>query len=141
MADDFHLIIDGAAMAELLRSPGGPVGRMLIERSTRVQARAKQIIGPHRKTGCLEDSIVKRSERLGDELAIRIQSDTAPCSPTRTSYSLFVHEGTAAHDIAAKDGGVLAFQWHGEAAFFASVHHPGTAAIPFLRNALPAALI
>ncbi|MGO9960471.1 MAG: hypothetical protein ACLP50_31605, partial [Solirubrobacteraceae bacterium] len=99
MAGDYKLIIDGAALAEILHSPSGPVGRDLIVRATRVQMRARQILGPHRKTGCLEDSLVKRAETFGGELAIRIQSDTTSCSERRESYSLFVHEGTPAHDI------------------------------------------
>lgn len=141
MPEEFKLLIDGSALAELLRSPTGPVGRHLIERATVVQARAKQIVGPHRKTGCLEDSIVKRMETMAGELAIRIQSDTTPCSPSRTSYSLFVHEGTAAHDIVAKPGGVLAFQVGGQTVFATRVHHPGTKPVPFLRDALPLAVL
>lgn len=133
---DYKLIIDGAKLAELLRSPTGPVGRHLFERGTLVQARAKQILEPHRKTGCLEGSIVKRPEMLAGELAIRIQSDTTSCSVTRTSYSLFVHEGTPPHDIYAKPGGVLAFQVGGETIFASQVHHPGTKPVPFLRDAL-----
>lgn len=139
MAGEIRLILDGAAMAKLLRSPSGPVGRDLIERSERVRMRAKEIIAPHSRTGCLSDSVVKRMGLLGDELAVTIKSDTAPCSPKHESYSLFVHEGTAPHVISASNGGVLAFPWHGEMAFFTSVHHPGTKPVPFLRDALPAA--
>lgn len=141
MPDDFKMILDGARMAELLRSPQGPVGRMLVLRSTLVQKRARMILAPHRKTGCLEDTIVKRAETVDGDLAIRIVSDTTSCSPTRQSYSLDVHEGTDAHDIQAQPGGVLAFMWHGQMTFLSRVHHPGTAAIPFLRDALPAAEI
>lgn len=141
MPGEVKLILDGAAMAELLHSPQGPVGRTLIVRSTRVQTRARQILAPHRKTGCLDGSIVKRPETVDGELAIRIQSDTTSCSPERQSYSLLVHEGTAAHDIAATRAAVLAFEWHGEMVFFGRVHHPGTKAIPFLRDALPLALL
>src|ERR1700733_1856102 len=74
MAGDFKLMIDGAARADILHAPAVIVGRMLIERSTRVQMAAKA--QAPRRTGCLQGSIVKRAESLGDELAIRIQSDT-----------------------------------------------------------------
>lgn len=138
MPDDFKLIWDGAVMADMLHSPAGPVGRMLIERMTRVQTRAKAIIAPHRKSGCLEDSIVKRAgERWNGELAIRLQSDTTSCSPARQSYSLAVHEGTAPHDIPGAWGIPAPFGIGGR---FDGKFHPGTAPIPFLRDALPAVL-
>jgi len=132
---DYKLVIDGAAMAELLRSPAGPVGRMLIVRSTRVQTAAKA--QAPRRTGCLQDSIVKRAETFNGELAVRIQSDTTPCSPERISYSLFVHEGTAPHDIYPKSpGGVLAFEVGGVTVFATHVSHPGTKANRFLSDSL-----
>lgn len=133
---DMNLVIDGQAMAHILRSPAGPVARHLIERATLVQAKAKEIVHSHRKTGCLEDSIVKRVETNGVELAIRIVSDTTPCSPTRTSYSLMFHDGTTAHDIIATNAQALRFEIGGEVIFAQRVHHPGTAGVPFLRDAL-----
>ncbi len=135
------LVIDGAEMARLLRSPTGPLGRHLIERGTVFQAAARAQLAPHRKSGCLEDSIVKRIENLDGEIALRVISDTAPCSPDRTSYSLLVHEGTAPHDIVAQSAGSLGFYWangpDGPGVYhFASVHHPGTAPVPFLTDNL-----
>lgn len=131
MSGPFKLIIDGAKMAELLRSPSGPVGRHLIERATRVQSAAKQ--QAPRRTGCLQDSIVKRAETLGVELAIRIQSDTTPCSPKRISYSLFVHNGTEPHDIPGAWGHPLPFGIGGR---FAGKFHPGTGPNRFLSDNL-----
>jgi hypothetical protein len=133
------LIIDGAVMADILRSPSGMVARHLMERATAVQYRAKELAP--RRTGCLESSIVKRVEHFGDEIAVRIVSDTTSCSPSRTSYSYWVHEGTAPHVITARNGGVLAFQVGGETVFARSVNHPGTRANPFLRDALPLAVV
>lgn len=121
-------------MARVLRSPSGPVARHMIERATIVQAAAKA--QAPRRTGCLQDSIVKRIEAFGDEIAIRIVSDTTPCSPTRTSYSLFVHEGTAPHDIYPQNASVLAFEIHGQTVFAAHVHHPGTKPNRFLADNL-----
>jgi hypothetical protein len=131
MPDDFRLVIDGAAMAQLLRSPSGPVGRHLIERATIVQAAAKA--RAPRRTGCLQDSIVKRAETLGEELSIRIQSDTTSCSPSRTSYSLFVHEGTGPHDIPGAFGIPAPFGIGGK---FDGKFHPGHGPNPFLRDSL-----
>lgn len=128
------LVLDGARMQELLRSPLGPLGRHLIERGEIVKQAAKA--QAPRKTGCLQDSIVKRVEDYGDSFAIRIVSDTTPCSPTRTSYSLWVHEGTQPHTITAKNGGVLSFMWQGERVYFKSVQHPGTKANKYLADNL-----
>jgi hypothetical protein len=136
----YKLILDGSRMAELLRSPSGPVGLHLMERSTVVQFAAKEKAG--RKTGCLSDSIVKRWEASDDPvvlMCVRVVADTTPCSPTRESYALFDEEDTSAHEIAAKNASALAFEWHGERAFFQSVHHPGTAGKHYLKGSLPLA--
>lgn len=138
------IVWDGARMQEILRSPTGPVGRHLIARAevVKLAARAKA----SRKTGCLQGSLVKRvEENPATGFVIRIISDTTPCSPTRTSYSLYVHEGTQPHVIEPK-GKALSFWWAngpdgpGQYFFAGPVHHPGTKPNPFLRDALPLAV-
>lgn len=47
----------------------------------------------------------------------------------------YVENGTRPHDIVARGGGVLAFQVAGEQRFARRVHHPGTAARPFMQEA------
>lgn len=137
------LVVDGARAAAFLRSPTGPVVRHLIERATVVQSAAKAQAPV--KTGCLRDSIVKRLEVEGDDPIVRIVCDTTPCSPTRTSYAYWVHEGTEPHDIVAKNGGMLSFFWQdgpdgpGQY-FFRTVHHPGTKPNHFLTDNLPLAV-
>jgi hypothetical protein len=140
----YKLILDGAKMEELLRSPSGPVGLHLMERSTVVQFAAKEKAG--RKTSCLSDSIVKRWEESGDpEVLMRVWiiADTTPCSPTRESYALFVEEDTEAHEIAAKNASALAFDWPagptGGMFYAESVKHPGTTGKHFLKDSLPLA--
>lgn len=131
------LITDGGKLAALLRGPGGPVFRHLSERATIVQAAAR--MKAPRRTGCLQDSIVKRVNFGTPEgFEIRIVCDTTPCSPTRTSYAYFVHQGTQPHPIYGNP--VLAFEWNGEMVFFRSVMHPGSRPQPFLREALPLAV-
>lgn len=135
------VVIDGGAVAQILRSPNGPMGRHLISKATQFQRAAKLTLQPHRKSGCLEDSMVKRVEINGGELAVRVTSDTSGCSPSRNSYSLFVHEGTEAHWIFPIFGTSLAFYWangpDGAGMYFLpSVFHPGTEAIPFFRDNL-----
>ena len=50
-------------------------------------------------------------------------------------YAAPVHEGSRAHRIHARPGGVLRFEWHGRTVFRQSVWHPGTPSRPFMRNA------
>ena len=103
------LVVDGARMAELLRSPTGPVGKHLIARREIVRraAKAKAPV----KSGCLRDSIVKRIEERPEGIAVRIVADTTSCSPKRKSYALFVHNGTKPHVIQGNP--LLAFNWPG----------------------------
>jgi hypothetical protein len=134
------LVLDGAAMQDLLRSPAGPVGRHMIERGELVKQGARA--NAPRKSSCLQETIVKRVEENPETgFLIRIVSDTSPCSPDRRSYSLDVHEGTRPHIILPKQAKVLAFEMGGELIFATAVRHPGTRAQPFLRDALPLAAI
>ncbi len=58
---------------------------------------------------------------------------------TDVEYALFVHKGTRAHTIRAKNGKAL--YWKGAAHPVRQVQHPGTKGQPFLTNALKAAAI
>jgi hypothetical protein len=89
MSDE--LIIDGAVLQVVLRSPDGMVGRDIMARAQRVQMGAKR--QAPRRTGCLQDTIVKRYVTVNGSFAVMIQSDTTPCSPTRQSYSEIIHNG------------------------------------------------
>lgn len=129
---DVRLVIDGAAIALMLRGPDGPIARHLIDKATIVQAGAKARAPV--KTGKLRDSIVKRFvEEFPTGLGIRVVATA--------KYAVYVHEGTKAHIIAAKDAKALAFFWaNGPRGpglyFFKQVNHPGTWPHPFLREAL-----
>jgi hypothetical protein len=133
--------LDGAAVAEVMRSPAGPGARFLMERAeiVRQAARAKAPV----RDGCLRSSIVKRLEVRPEGLAVRIVADTTPCSPERKSYALFVEEDTKPHVIEGNP--TLAFHWNGPEGFglyfFQSVQHPGTMGKHFMRDALPLAVV
>jgi hypothetical protein len=127
-----RLIIDGARMDELLHSRAGPFGRYLDVRSTAFVAAARR--QAPRRTGCLEDSIVRRWEEVDGELSVRVVSDTTPCSPKRVSYSLYVHEGTRPHNIPNAFGYGPTFGLRGR---FSGKFHPGNAANRFLTDNLP----
>jgi len=60
---------------------------------------------------------------------------------SNADYSLYVHEPTRPHVIAARKAKCLAFQWHGQQVFFKHVNHPGTKGQPFLTNAAREALV
>lgn len=55
---------------------------------------------------------------------------------TAVPYAAFVHEGTRAHDIVARNARALF--WAGAAHPVARVHHPGTQANPWLRQVFEA---
>jgi hypothetical protein len=131
-----HLVIDNAALDEMLKGPGGPVNRAIIKKVDRYQAACRAQVARKSKTGCLEGSILKRILPNGGVLVI---SDTAPCSPDHQSYSLFVHEGTSSHTIRPKKASMLSFVWPGgpqgnKRYFFFEVHHPGTKPDRFLTD-------
>jgi hypothetical protein len=126
------LIIDGLALQQMLNSPTGPVGEWLIGVAEVVKVKAQS--NAPVDTGCLRDSIVKRFVSGSiTGLVVTIQCDTAPCSPTHTAYSLFVHEGTEAHNIPNAFGYGPTFGVGGR---FDGLFHPGTKPNRFLTDAL-----
>lgn len=133
-----NLVLDGKAMAAIMHSPSGMLARHLITRAELFKQAARSQ-APH-VTGCLEGSIVKRVEHTSEGIAIRMVSDTSPCSPDHKSYSLYVHEGTRPHVIEGNP--TLAFHWdHGPDGagtyFFSKVNHPGTKPNRFFTDNLP----
>lgn len=141
MSATVRFVIDGAAMARLTKGPDGLVWQHLERRFKMAFQPAARMQAPF-KTGCLHDSILARPI-VGDPLglSLRVVSDTTPCSPSRTAYSLFVHEGTLPHVIKAKNGGVLRFFWEAGPKgpgvyFFRSIQHPGTQPNHFLTDNL-----
>lgn len=91
-------------------------------------ARARQTHTYQDRSGALTASIGSHLETGGPSGASGVLEATAP-------YASFVEEGTDAHDIEAPDGGVLAWDDGGGTRFARRVHHPGTAAKPFLQPA------
>jgi hypothetical protein len=132
------LVLDNAALERELRGPNGMVAEHVINRATVVQLAAR--VQAPKRTGCLAASIVKRPTVINGEFAMAIVADTTPCSPTRTNYALFVHEGTRPHVITARSARALSFEWQGKRVFFKTVHHPGTKANRFLTDNLPLAV-
>lgn len=144
--------IDPARLAEVLRSPQGPVVRDLSRRAERVRQRSRSLVGVsesgNRQGGHLRDRIVVRLGFRGANPVALVIAE-AP-------YSLVHHQGSRAHLIRPRSAsGVLAFVWPkasgsgpasgtsrarvlgGGYVFFKQVHHPGTKPNHFLTDALP----
>ena len=124
----YKLIVDGAAMEELMHSPTGMCGRWLYGQAQRVQYAAK--IQCPKRTGKLSQSIVKRPV-LTSELGLSV------IIGAYQPYATFVHEGTKPHVILPKSAKAL--HWingEGQSVFAKSVHHPGTKANRFLADNL-----
>jgi hypothetical protein len=82
------------------------------------------------RTGTLAASIhVESVERAADSVAA-----TNSTGGEADKYAIFVHEGTGAHIIEAKDGGFL--NWPGAAHPVKKVHHPGTRPNPYMTGPL-----
>lgn len=121
------LILDGAALQEMLHGPSGAVATYMIGRAQVVQNAA--IVQCPKRTNKLSESIVKRFADTPAGFTVTI----AALQP----YAVFVHEGTKPHIIMGNP--TLAFLWPaaGEGTFFfASVHHPGTKPNKFLSDNL-----
>jgi hypothetical protein len=140
-----RVVMDPAALARVMHSPDGPVGRRVIEGAQRVQTAAKlQVRRGHVHAGTrdlgakssgpsLVDTIVKRTIASGPtEFRVRVGSSKP--------YALFVHNGTRPHLIVPRRSTVLVFWSGGGTVFSRRVHHPGTAPNPFLVDNLPLAI-
>jgi hypothetical protein len=87
-----------------------------------------------------------RSGNLGRTIGIDLATPTGPFSVSAgvhaggrgAPYAIPVHEGSRRHVIRARRAPMLRFFWEkvGRNVAFRSVHHPGVAARPFLRNAM-----
>jgi hypothetical protein len=61
----------------------------------------------------------------------RVESGVTATAP----YAAAVHDGSRPHVIRPRNGTALKFEMGGRVVFAKSVHHPGSKARPFLRNA------
>jgi hypothetical protein len=126
-----RIILNPVELKEMLGGPAGPVYRDLTTRCIRVTAAAKR--GCPSVTGRLRNSI---------RYEIRIESGKpVGYVGSDVNYAAAVHDGTKAHDILPVNGKFLVFKGaDGSQVFVTAVHHPGTEAQPFLRNAIRTAL-
>lgn len=129
---------DARKMAELLRSPAGPVYRFMIRKGDEIVAEARRE-APVGKVdmfgrghpGNLRASIVKRIQ-TGDEVTIFVVAEA--------KYALWVHEGSVPHRIPASRK-ALVFEYptgSGQAVRIPvgrAVNHPGTHPNRFLIRA------
>jgi len=123
----YQLIIDGAAVENMLHSPDGIVGRYMIGKSQVVQNAA--IVQCPKRTGRLSQSIVKRFYDSPEGFTVVI----AALQP----YALYVHEGTKPHTIYPVKAKALSWVAPGGTRVFAKkVNHPGTKANHFLSDQL-----
>lgn len=131
--------IDPTKLAEFMRSPEGPVYRMLIEDGEAVKEEAKKLVGVHeptpgerraRRPGTLRDSIVKRIGIENGLPAVQVGSNDP--------IALWHHEGTEPHTIVPVNAPRLVFYWKKVGAVVSAlrVSHPGTRPNRFLTNAL-----
>ncbi len=123
---DFRL--SQSRVTRMLRLPGGLVDRNLRRRVERVQAAAERLAPGSTGQG------IRSSYRITFNGPVGTVTSTHPAS-------IFVVSGTRPHIIRPRrPGGVLRFTVGGRVVYARLVHHPGTAANPFLTEALRAAL-
>ena len=143
-----RLIIDGAAMAELLRGPEGPVAHHMIRIGDAVIAEARHNLEPHKRTGNLARSIVKRPTTGPHGIGMLVIAGVGLKPP----YAVWVHEGNGppGSRIYPKHSKALAWVtsgarptdkagWQAARAEGRAVVRPSVAAskpIPYLRDAL-----
>lgn len=132
--------IDPVKLADYMRSPNGPVMRMLIEDGEAVKDEAKRRVGVYepppagpqraRRPGTLRDSIVKRIGVEDGLPVVQVGSDDP--------IALWHHEGTESHTIEPRTRPRLVFYWKkvGRVVTALRVNHPGTKPNRFLTDSL-----
>lgn len=140
-----EFVADGRAIAQLLDSEDGPAMRFAATIAVRVRDRSKELVGvsDERETG--------DPRHLRDAINMRVGVDEKGpmwLVGSDLPHTLVHHEGSAPHEIRARNARALAFRWGktrntgrfrvlGAAyAYFKKVQHPGTAPNPFLTQAL-----
>lgn len=129
-----RFVLDGAAMAQILRGPDGPVVRHLIRVGDATIAGARRRI--NNRSGRLSASLVKRITNGPNGPGVTVIAG-AGLNP---SYAYWVHEGNGPPGTRIyPKGGVLAFTVGGTKVFARSVkviENPN----PYLRDALAEAM-
>ncbi len=119
--------IDRANLFRRLFGADGIAFRKMEDLGRRIETNAKNR-APVR-TGNLRRSIGHTVTVEGKKLKLNVFATA--------KYASFMHDGTRPHLITPKNkGGVLVFQAKGRTVFAAYAKHPGTAARPFLREAV-----
>lgn len=118
------LVLNYPKLQEYLNGPSGDLWKWLDKRGDKVVHAAKRQVGV--KTGRLRASIQMRhtTNMRGQEIWIG----------SEVKYGYLHHQGTRAHVIAPKHGGVLVLK--SGAMVRGSVHHPGTKPNRFLSDNL-----
>lgn len=80
-----------------------------------------------------------KSGELRQSITIESDGESAKIGP-HVPYAVFVHEGTAPHEIRPRFAKALAFEIGGVTIFAKRVQHPGTHAQPFLKWTLDESL-
>lgn len=115
------------------RDPDGPVGRDLDERSRKVLAKARVLVGV--KSGTL---LASGRRQFGQGL-IGPYHDVTFGVPGLTDYLGYLHDGARPHIIRPRRRKALRFISGGQVVFATRVRHPGAAGTRFLVRALTAA--
>lgn len=122
------VLLNPVAIAELMRSPAGPVMRHMIVVGEKVKLEAIRIAP--KRTGNMANHIVKRIATIGVHASVLVGVENV-------KYAYWVHEGSQPHDIYPVNARVLAWQSDaGDSVFAMHVHHPGNKPNRFLVRAL-----
>jgi hypothetical protein len=133
-----YVRVDGAAVAQILRDPNGPMARQLLIDGEIVRQGARRRVGVYRprpgptrrrRPGTLRDSIIKR---------LAIEGTLVVFVGSYDNVALLHHEGTVPHTILPRNAKWLVFYSErvGRVVYVKRVHHPGTRPNRYLTDAL-----